>query len=196
MPPALLTHLDLTRSYTYADYQKWKLELVELIKGKPLRSLGGPDRRQQDLVNNILAALLPFLRGRTGRAYHAPFDVRLPCQPGQADDQVCTVVQPDLCVVLDPAKLDARGCLGAPDWIVEVTTPGHISRDTKIKLDLYQEHGVGEYWILLPGEQVVIVYLLERGQYRLAAEYAEPGPLLVRTLPGLTLDWADIFSAA
>ncbi|RYY11811.1 MAG: Uma2 family endonuclease [Cytophagaceae bacterium] len=196
MPPAPLTHLDLTRSYTYADYQKWKFELVELVKGKPLRAMSSPNRRQQDLVNNMLAMLLPFLRGRAGRAYHAPFDVRLPCQPGQADHQVCTVVQPDLCVVLDPAKLDARGCLGAPDWIVEVATPGHISRDTKIKLDLYQEHGVGEYWILLPGEQVVVAYLLEKGQYRLSAEYAEPGPVPVRTLPGLTLEWAEIFSAA
>ena len=193
MLPASLTHLDLTRSYTYADYQQWKSELVELVKSKPLRAMSSPDRRQQDFVNNILAALLPFLRGRAGRAYHAPFEVR---QPGQIDHQVCTVVQPDLCVVLDPAKLDARGCLGAPDWIVEVVTPGHISRDTKIKLDLYQEHGVGEYWILLPGEQVVVAYLLDKGQYRLSAEYAEPGPVPVRTLPGLTLDWEEIFHTA
>lgn len=193
MPPAQLTHVDRTRRYTYADHQKWKFELVELVKGSMLRSLGSISRRQQDYVSNILGQLLPFLRGKAGRAYHAPFDVRLPCQAGQADNQICTVVQPDLCVVLDPDKLDEQGCLGAPDWIIELVTPGHIARDTRVKFDLYEESGVGEYWILFPGERAIVAYVLENGRYRLTAEYAEAGPVPVRTLPGLTLDWEEIF---
>jgi Uma2 family endonuclease len=196
MSPAQLSHFDLSRNYTYADYLTWKFELIELVKGKMLRPLSGPSRRHQDYVANILGQLLPFLRGKACRAYHAPFDVRLP-PPGGAnfDEQVYTVVQPDVCVVCDPAKLDDRGCLGAPDWVIEIISPGHTARDTKIKFDLYEESGVSEYWILFPGEQTIAVYLLEGGRYRLSTEYAEPGPVPVRTLPGLSFDWTDIFTS-
>lgn len=196
MPPAQLSHLDLTRNYTYADYLKWKFELVELVKGKMLRPLSGPGRRHQDYVANILAQLLPFLRGKPCRAYHAPFDVRLAVAGRTTDDeQIFSVVQPDVCVVCDPAKLDERGCLGAPDWIIEIISPGHTARDTKIKFDLYEECGVHEYWIVFPGEKTVAAYQHENGRYRLSAEYAEPGPIPVRTLPGLALDWSDIFTS-
>lgn len=195
MPPAQLSHLDLTRNYTYADYLKWKFELVELVKGKMLRPLSGPGRRHQDYVANILAQLLPFLRGKQCRAYHAPFDVRLATSRTTDDEQIFSVVQPDVCVVCDPAKLDERGCLGAPDWVIEIISPGHTARDTKIKFDLYEECGVREYWIVFPGEKTVAAYQHENGRYRLSAEYAEPGPIPVRTLPGLTIDWSDVFTS-
>ena len=51
-------------------------------------------------------------------------------------------------MVCDPAKLDDRGCVGAPAWIIEIVSPGNTSRDTKTKFDLYEENGVLEYWIV------------------------------------------------
>lgn len=103
-------------------------------------------------------------------------------------------MQPDICVVGDPAKLDDRGCVGAPDWIVEILSPGNTTRDTRIKFDLYEESGVREYWIVYPGVKTVAAFVLWEGQYQLTAEYTEPGPIPVATLPGLTLEWAEIFT--
>ncbi|MDQ2770099.1 MAG: Uma2 family endonuclease [Bacteroidota bacterium] len=196
-PITSLAQLDDNQSYTYADYLTWKFdESVELIRGKLMRPMAGPSRAHQDSSANILGQVLPFLRGKACRAYHAPFDVRLTTGGANGDQQIRTVVQPDICVVCDPAKLDDRGCVGAPDWIVEILSPGNTARDTRIKFDLYEESGVREYWIVFPGVKTVAVYVLANEQYQLAAEYYEPGPIPVRTLPGLALEWEEVFAGS
>jgi Uma2 family endonuclease len=97
--------------------------------------------------------------------YHAPFDVRLTTADANGDAQIRTVVQPDICVVCDQTKLDDQGCVGAPDWIIEIVSPGNTARDTKTKFDLYEENGVQEYWIVYPGHKTVSAFVLEDGQY-------------------------------
>jgi len=128
--------------------------------------------------------------------YHAPFDVRLTTADANGDAQIRTVVQPDICVVCDQTKLDDQGCVGAPDWIIEIVSPGNTARDTKTKFDLYEENGVQEYWIVYPGHKTVSAFLLEDGQYKIASEYSEPGLMPVATLPGLSLEWAEVFAGS
>lgn len=196
-PITQFSQLDLSKTYTYADYLTWKFdEFVELIKGKVMRPMAGPSRLHQVYSTNILRQLLPVLRGNPCQVYHAPFDVRLTTAGANGDQQIQTVVQPDICVVCDPAKLDDRGCVGAPDWIIEILSPGNTTRDTRIKFDLYEESGVLEYWIIYPGVKTVAAFTLLGGQYKLTAEYTEPGPIPVVALPGLSLEWAEIFAVA
>lgn len=189
-----LSQLDPDREYTYADYLTWKFdEFVELIKGRILRPMAGPSRLHQVYSGNVFGAIHPFLKGKTCQVYSAPFDVRLTTAGANGDQQILTVVQPDICVVCDPAKLDDRGCLGAPDWIIEILAPGNTARDTKTKFDLYEESGVTEYWIVYPGVKTVAAFVLEGEQYQLKAEYYTPGLIPVHTLPGLALEWSDVF---
>ena len=188
------SQLDPNGTYTYADYLTWKFdEFVELIRGKVFRPMAGPARRHQRLSRRLEYAIETFLRKNRCEMFHAPFDVRLTRSSADGDAQIKTVVQPDICVVCDPARLDERGCLGAPDWIIEIVSPGNAGHDTKIKFDLYQENGVREYWVVFPGLNTVTAYVLENDEYRLAAEYAAPGAMPVATLPGLAVEWADIF---
>lgn len=195
MPITDISQLDFNQTYTYADYLTWKFEeFVELIKGKLLRPMAGPSRMHQTVALNVATEIRQYLKGNPCQVFVAPFDVRLTTGGGNGDQQITTVVQPDIFVVCDRGKLDDRGCLGAPDWIVEIVSPGNTSRDTKTKFDLYEESGVGEYWIVYPGLKSVAIYVLDNGQYRLSAEYAEPGPVPVATLPGLTLEWEEIFA--
>ncbi len=189
-----LSQLDPNQSYTYADYLSWQFtEFVELVKGKLLRPMAGPSPRHQQYSTNLVAEIHPFLKGKACRVYAAPFDVRLTTSGGNGDEEIRTVVQPDICVVCDLAKIDSRGCAGPPDWIIEILSPGNAGHDTKTKFDLYQESGVREYWIVFPGINTVTAYVLVKEQYKLAAEYAAPGPMPVATLPGLALEWADLF---
>ncbi len=194
-PITHFSQLDLTKTYTYADYLTWEFdEFVELIKGRVMRPMAGPSRRHQDYSTNLLRQILPAMTGSVCRVYHAPFDVRLTTAGANGDQQIRTVVQPDICVVCDPAKLDDRGCVGAPDWIVEILLPSNTTRDTRIKFDLYEESGVQEYWIVYPGVKTVAAFTLVDNQYKLTAEYTEPGLIPVATIPGLALEWAEIFT--
>ncbi len=70
-----------------------------------------------------------------------PADVRLPKQ-NERDEEINTVVQPDIVVVCDETKLDDKGCRGAPDLVVEILSPSTASRDHITKKSLYEKHGV------------------------------------------------------
>ena len=190
-----LSQLDPDKSYTYADYLTWRFEeFVELIKGKVLRKMAGPSARHQRTSRQLGYAIEGFVRKGPCEMFQAPFDVRLTRSTGNGDAQIKTVVQPDIFVVCDRTKIDERGCLGAPDWIVEILSPGNLSHDTRTKFDLYEENGVREYWILDPGLKAVVAYALAAtGRYELVAEYAAPGPMPVAAVPGLVLQWADVF---
>lgn len=96
------------------------------------------------------------------KAFHAPFDVRL---PSKSENKIYTVVQPDICVICDLSKLDDKGCLGAPDLVIEILSPGNSDREMKDKFDLYEESGVKEYWIVQPEGKWVNIYVLENGRF-------------------------------
>lgn len=196
-PITSLSQLDPNGHYSYAEYLTWRFtEYVELIKGRLLRKMSAPTSQHQLLASNFHGLIWGYLKGKPCRVYPAPFDVRLARSAGEGTDnaQVNNVVQPDICVVCDPAKIDRRGCVGPPDWIIEIISPSSLALDTRTKFDLYAEAGVAEYWMAYPGEQLVLAYALgPDGQYEATGTYEEPGPMASRTLPELRLEWGDIF---
>ena len=119
-----LADLDFTKDYTYADYLKWTFEeRLELIKGKLFR-MSGPNTMHQRLASRIHGPFYNYLKGKSCEVFSAPYDVRLP-RLSKADKDIITVVQPDVCVICDPYKVDKRGCIGAPDIVVEILSPGN-----------------------------------------------------------------------
>ena len=162
-----IDQLDLKGSYTYADYLLWQFkERVELIKGKIFKMSPAPSRKHQDISMAITLILAKFLKNQNCKMYAAPFDVRLINHKVSTDDnKIITVVQPDLCVVCDRSKLDDKGCLGAPDLIIEILSPGNSNKEMDVKFDLYQENGVTEYWIVNPTDETVYIYVLEGDTY-------------------------------
>ena len=140
----------------------WQLkERVELIKGKIMAMSPAPARMHQKILRKINRAFDSHFAEHLCEVYFAPFDVRFPDEKGN----IKTVVQPDLCVICDPSKLDDRGCLGAPDLVVEILLPGNSKREMKDKFELYQENGVAEYWVVRPEEKNIQIFLLEKGKY-------------------------------
>jgi Uma2 family endonuclease len=94
--------------------------------------------------------------------YVAPFDVRLP-RSTEDDDLIDTVVEPDVLIVSDLRKVDARGVRGAPDWLAEVLSPSTSAHDQTIKLPAYERAGVREAWLIHPIDLTVAIYKLEAG---------------------------------
>jgi len=112
----------------------------------------------------------------------------------QRVELIYTVVQPDLSVICDETKLDDKGCIGAPDLIVEILSPGNSKKDLKIKYQLYEEAGVKEYWIVFPSEMVLQQFVLnEKGQYELKSSYAEDEKFHAFIFPDLVIDLAEVF---
>jgi Uma2 family endonuclease len=192
-----LAQLDRGRTYSYADYLGWKFtEMVELLQGR-LFPMSAPLEVHQRISWNLGLELGKALEGKPCRAYTAPFDVRLPDRQKVAagDDDIHTVVQPDLCVVCDLAKLDRRGCLGAPDLVVEILSPGNSEREMGQKYDLYEEAGVREYWIVQPDNRSVLRFALnEAGQFVGLRPVAHGEPLTSAIFPGLSLPTEKIFA--
>lgn len=193
-PVTSVTQLDPSGVYSYKDYLSWQFsEVVELIRGKIFKKSQPPLTKHQVIVGRLFSELERYLRRKGRQVFVAPFYVRLVRQSPISDERITTVVQPDNCIVCDPTKIDEKGCIGVPDMNVEELSPGSASRDLHIKFDLYQEFGVKEYWMVSPGEQNVVVYLLEDGRYVMDDDYSAPGEIPVRTLPGFGIEWAEVF---
>ncbi|OWY26127.1 Uma2 family endonuclease, partial [Sphingobacteriales bacterium UPWRP_1] len=179
--------IDPNSCYSYADYLQWTFEeQLELIKGKIFKMSPAPNRRHQQISGELAKQIAVYLHKSNCKIYHAPFDVRLPDKKKSSpDNQIFTVVQPDICIICDPAKLDERGCLGAPDFIIEIVSPATIKKDLNEKYRLYEESGVREYWIVQPNDQTVTVFTLsEAGQYQLRKIYSASEEVPVNIFPG------------
>ncbi|CRI67448.1 conserved hypothetical protein [Thiocapsa sp. KS1] len=186
MPQAALK----TGSFTYADYCLWpEDERWELIDGEAFAMAPAPTRMHQDFVVELAAQIHPKLAGSSCRVYVAPFDVRLP-KDDEADALVDTVVQPDIAVICDPKKLDAKGCRGAPDWIVEILSASSAVHDQVRKRALYERHGVREYWLLHPVDRVLTIYRLGAdGVYGKPDVQGLEGQTPVGVIDGLEIHW-------
>jgi len=182
----------LPQRYTYADYTQWPDdERWELINGEAY-AMTAPQRLHQDIVFELGAQIRNYLQGKPCKGYTAPFDVRLP-RKNEADVKVETVVQPDLSVICDPAKLDRMGCRGAPDWIIEVLSPSTALKDMSTKRSLYELHGVQEYWLIHPEERWVLVYRLDaQGLYGKPGVFGMDESTATQLFPDLSIDWAFI----
>lgn len=155
--------------FTYGDYRHWDDgQRHELIHGAPY-CMSAPETNHQLAITKFIRQLDPQLDDKPCTLYPAPFDVRLP-EGDESDDAIDTVVQPDISVVCDRAKIDDKGCRGAPDWLIEILSPSTGGRDQFTKFDLYEKHGVREYWILNPKQFGLAQYALRDGKFELVAE--------------------------
>ncbi|MDR0928006.1 MAG: Uma2 family endonuclease [Ignavibacteria bacterium] len=189
--------LDLTQRYTYADYLTWLDDKRrELVNGFIMLMSPAPVRVHQDISGVINYNLYNHIRKRKGKCkvYQAPFDVRFVSHSDVSDEEITTVLQPDICIVCDLSKLDDAGCLGSPDFIAEILSPSTALRDNTIKKDVYEKYGVNEYWIINPIHKSVEVNILqEDGKYAPPMVFVKVGDVPVATLPGLSISLGEIF---
>lgn len=181
-----------TLYHCYGDYLTWPDDVrYELIDGVAYLMAPAPDLAHQDVAGEIYFQARQALQGKPCRPFIAPVDVRLP-KHDEADDNIDTVVQPDVLVVCDSSKLDRRGVRGAPDWIVEVLSPSTAGHDQIRKRQLYERHGVREYWLVHPIDRVLTVYRLQDREYGKPELYELRGETAVGALPEIVIQWDDL----
>lgn len=182
------------QTYTYADYLSWpKDERWEIIGGVAYNMTPAPSRRHQEISGALFNVLYNYLRDKSCKVYTAPFDVRLP-EGNESDAEIKNVVQPDIVVVCDKAKLDDQGCKGAPDFIAEIVSAHTARKDVREKFYLYEKAGVKEYWIVHPNDRTVLTFSLGTdGKYGIPEMFGPDDEIPVNVLPGLVIKLNDIF---
>ena len=192
------------RRYTYGDYRSWpEDERWELIDGVAWNMSPAPSVDHQRVLGRLYRQIAGFLEGQKDtpcEVFLAAVDVLLPASADQEMDEVDTVVQPDLLVVCDPARILPRGCWGAPDLAIEILSPWTSKKDLADKHGLYARHGVREYLILDPQGRWLHVYRLapDRSYGDPEVYVLEPGRPVPRVplevLEGFDLDLARVFA--
>ena len=180
--------------YTYKDYLAWPdHERWELIDGIAYGMSPSPSRRHQEVSLAFTRIISDYLDGKPCKLYYAPFDVRL-AKGNEIDNDIDTVVQPDIVVVCDESKLDDKGCKGAPDLVIEILSEATAGKDLNEKLFLYERHGVKEYWIVdIWSKSIYIHKMGTDGKFAKPENCSYPDNLNAVALPGLEIDLRRVF---
>lgn len=151
--PASQPKLQIT---TFEQYESLPEDIRAEVFDGQIYYMSSPSQIHQAISMELSTILNTYIKSKQGscRVFHAPFDVKL-------NDTPLTIVQPDIMVVCDKEKLDEKRCNGAPDFIIEIVSPGNPSDDYIRKLYYYKNYGVREYWIVDPRRKTITVNYFE-----------------------------------
>ncbi|RLJ72881.1 Uma2 family endonuclease [Pedobacter alluvionis] len=193
-PVRQFNELDASLTYSYSNYLNWLFpERVELIAGKIFKMSPALSSFHQVITGKIYRRLGNFLEKQSCKVFISPFDVRFP-KESKDDNEIFTILQPDICVICDKSKLDARGCIGAPDLVIEILSPGNTKMELLNKYKVYEEFGVKEYWVVSQSDQSILIYTLnEMGKFQPSKIFTLSEKITSTVLPGFELALDDVF---
>lgn len=157
---------------------------VEVFDGV-VYDMANPSQEHQTISMELSTVLNTYIKEKKGpcRVFHAPFDVKL-------SDHPLTIVQPDLMMICDKDKLDGKRCNGAPDFIIEIVSPGNPADDYIRKLYYYKNAGVREYWIVDPRRKTVTVNYFEDNMLNI--QYSFDSVIKVNIYEDLLINFFEI----
>lgn len=182
--PALQKRSDLINLEQYENLpEDSQIEVFDGI----IYNMASPSEDHQTIFMELSTSINNYIRSKKGsyKIFHAPFDVILSNDP-------LTIVQPDIMVVCDKDKLDGKRCNGAPDFIIEIVSPGNPADDYIRKLYYYQNAGVKEYWIVDPRRKTVTVNYFEKNLLNI--QYSFDSIIKVNIYEDLYIDFSEISS--
>lgn len=177
--------------FRYRDYAAWpEDERWELIDGQAM-AMGAPSATHQRLLGQMYLRFAEYFDDKPCEVLFAPFDVLLP-EGAEEDEDVATVVQPDLMVFCGGGVVGEKYARGAPTLVVEIISPSSSKWDLNDKFRRYERAGVREYWVVDPLAKWLCVYLLDEGgaygKGRLHERGGKAAPAASEVFPGLELD--------
>ena len=187
---------DWYATYDASHYLKWTFEgYVELIRGKIFKmSPPGQWAMHQAAAGYLFGEMYDYFKERSCELFISPFAVFL---THDADKwrETQNVVQPDLCIVCNSEQITRHGCIGAPALVIEVLSPTTAKKDRTLKLDLYEEYGVDEYWMIDPKRMEVLVSRMgTAGMYEHVVVFEAGQFLSPRQFKDVVINTAELFS--
>lgn len=181
--------------YTYEDYLSWPDDKrFEIIDGVIYDMTPAPLRIHQKISLKLSMQFANYLDDKKCELYYSPFDVLLPKSQDEKEANITTVVQPDISVICDLNKLIEKGCKGAPDLIIEISSSSTFRKDMLEKFNLYEKSGVREYWLVRPQEKIVIVFKLGKdGRYGRPDLYGQEDEIKVGIFDNLEIKLNKVF---
>jgi Uma2 family endonuclease len=174
--------------HTYKEYATWDNDVRYELDDGVAYALAAPLINHQMILLELATQLKDFLKGSPCKVIISPIDVRL-----NADKNDDLVYQPDLIVVCDKSKIaDGKSCKGAPDLVIEITSPSTMSIDKVVKYNRYLNAGVKEYWIVDPDSKTVNVFVLKDNAY-VSYAYGEKDILSSHILKGCEINLTEVF---
>ena len=160
---------------------------VEVFDGV-IYDMSSPSQIHQTISMELSNIIYNYLKSKEGtcQVFSAPFDVKL-------SDNPLTIVQPDIMIICDKDILDGKRCNGAPDFIIEIVSPGKPTDDYVRKLYYYQNYGVREYWIVDPKRRIVTVNYFEGNN--VSIQYSFDSIIKVNIYDDLFINFHDITSS-
>lgn len=182
MSPALQQHPEIT---TLEQYEALPEEKRAEVFDGIIHDMASPSQVHQEISMELSNIIYNYIKVKKGscRTFNAPFDVKL-------SDTPLTIVQPDIMVVCDKDKLDGKRCNGAPDFIIEITSPGNFADDYIRKLYYYKNYGVREYWIVDPHRKIVTVNYFDEDI--LNVQYSFNSTIKVNIYDDLLINFSEI----
>ncbi|MBU0501373.1 MAG: Uma2 family endonuclease [Gammaproteobacteria bacterium] len=171
--------------FTWDDYRAWPDdERWELIEGVAYAMSPAPSTRHQVVTLNLASQIKAKLAGKPCKPFIAPTDVKL---------SGLDLVQPDILVVCDPAKITPSHIEGAPDLVIEVLSPATSTKDLREKKALYERFGVAEYVVIDPLENYAIRFLNGPDGFDKGTVIAADEMLILATLEGMEIPLWEVF---
>ncbi|HHV09880.1 MAG TPA: Uma2 family endonuclease [Clostridiales bacterium] len=173
------------RITTIEEYEALGEDIRAEVFDGQIQYMASPSQMHQEILRELLYVLTDYIKKKNGscKTYSAPFDVKL-------NDAPLTIVQPDIMIICDKNKLDGKRCNGAPDFIIEIVSPGNSSDDYIKKLYYYKNYGVQEYWIVDAGRRIVTVNYFENDS--VSVQYPFEATVKVNIYEDLYIDFKSI----
>lgn len=194
--PLIFQEPDLNGSYSANDYLRWRFEgYVELIRGKIFKMSPAPSDPHQALSGELFSFFHLTLKKSPCTVRSAPYDVYL-VKKGESFKNTKNVVQPDIAIICNKQKITHRGCVGSPEFILEILSPSTRKKDLTHKMELYEEYGVKEYWAVSISERLFIVNRLDEDGTYSQKTFTDGAVLSPADFPMLKVDISGIFEEA
>lgn len=179
-------------------FQKEEYVKTEKINGIVYNMSPSPSYQHGVVNGNIYRMIGSGLRGTLCLPFMENLDYKYNAQ--KSDDYIV----PDIMIVCDRKHLKGGSYTGVPKFVVETLSPATALRDMTVKKDIYQNAGVGEYWIVSPRERAVQIYYLEDGEYQLIysyilqddkdeAHYNADTVITLREFPNISMTLEELF---
>jgi Uma2 family endonuclease len=181
---AIADKFPANKAWTYQDLQTYfpqNLKIKVEILNNQLLIMPSPSFIHQKISSDLSFEMKSFIRAnKLGELLTAPMDVWF-------DDD--NVEQPDiLFIAVSRYEIIQENVIkGSPTLVVEIMSPANKKKERQAKHDLYEKHGVAEYWTIYPKKRTVKVEVLEEGKYKIFSEGKKKGTIQSAVLQGFEI---------